>query len=246
LSSPCLSESWQSYVSSRSSPHRILFIIFLALALCSCSGHAQYCLLVRCRAHCFPMGYCTFSSPQPHARSVFDRQPHQVRLAIFTGCDTTSSHHHVHHEKGDEETASSVSNSGPDSTYAQLISIAILEFGVVLHSILIGLTLAVDENFIILFIVLIFHRRSPSPLSFYLRYLPDLQKPLKVSGLVPVSPSSSLAKNIDGFLSLVPSCTASLPQSVLPQVWVSGRRITLEPQPLQPSVVSWMRSALVS
>ena len=66
------------------------------------------------------------------------------------------------------ETASSASSSGPDSTYAQLISIAILEFGVVLHSILIGLTLAVDEDFIILFIVLIFHRWSPSLLSFYL------------------------------------------------------------------------------
>jgi zinc transporter 1/2/3 len=39
-----------------------------------------------------------------------------------------------------------------------------LEFGVVLHSILIGLTLAVDEDFIVLFVVLIFHRQSPSPL----------------------------------------------------------------------------------
>jgi zinc transporter 1/2/3 len=85
---------------------------------------------------------------------------------MFAECDTTSSHHHVHREKGDEETASSVSNSGPDSTSAQLISIAILEFGVVLHSILIGLTLAVDEDFIVLFVVLIFHRQSPPPLSF--------------------------------------------------------------------------------
>ena len=65
----------------------------------------------------------------------------------------------MHREKGDEE-ASSVSNSGPDSTSAQIISVAILEFGVVLHSVLVGLTLAVDENFIILFIVLVFHRQS--------------------------------------------------------------------------------------
>lgn len=77
---------------------------------------------------------------------------------IPVGCDTTSGHHHVHHEKGDEETASS-SNSGPDSASAQIISVAILEFGVVLHSVLVGLTLAVDENFIILFVVLVFHRQ---------------------------------------------------------------------------------------
>lgn len=41
---------------------------------------------------------------------------------------------------------------------AQLIAVAVLEFGVVLHSVIIGLTLAVNEDFITLFIVLIFHR----------------------------------------------------------------------------------------
>ena len=50
---------------------------------------------------------------------------------------------------------------------AQLVGIAILEFGVVLHSFLIGLTLAVTENFKILFIVLVFHRTS---LSFLLTH----------------------------------------------------------------------------
>ncbi|KAF9786426.1 ZIP-like iron-zinc transporter [Thelephora terrestris] len=80
-----------------------------------------------------------------------------ARLGIPRECDTTSGHHHVHHEKGDEE-AASTSSSGPDSALAQIISIAILEFGVVLHSVLVGLTLAVNENFIILFVVLIFHQ----------------------------------------------------------------------------------------
>jgi solute carrier family 39 (zinc transporter), member 1/2/3 len=75
------------------------------------------------------------------------------------GCGTTSNHHHVRHEKGDEETASS-SSEDPDSVTAQIIGIAILEFGVVLHSVLIGLTLAVDENFIILFVVLVLRCKS--------------------------------------------------------------------------------------
>jgi zinc transporter 1/2/3 len=41
---------------------------------------------------------------------------------------------------------------------SQLIAVAVLEFGVMLHSVIIGLTLAVNENFITLFIVIIFHR----------------------------------------------------------------------------------------
>ncbi|GAB1524283.1 hypothetical protein RhiTH_007436 [Rhizoctonia solani] len=66
-------------------------------------------------------------------------------------------------------------NGISESALAQLLGVAILEvryslqcssgmittkeqFGVVFHSILIGMTLAVDEDFIVLFIVLIFHQ----------------------------------------------------------------------------------------
>ncbi|KAG8744627.1 high-affinity Zn(2+) transporter zrt1 [Ceratobasidium sp. 414] len=45
-----------------------------------------------------------------------------------------------------------------DSALAQILGVAILEFGVVFHSILIGMTLAVDEDFTVLFVVLIFHQ----------------------------------------------------------------------------------------
>ncbi|KAL2020842.1 hypothetical protein VTK56DRAFT_7935 [Thermocarpiscus australiensis] len=41
---------------------------------------------------------------------------------------------------------------------AQLTAIFILEFGVIFHSVFIGLTLAVTDEFIILFIVLVFHQ----------------------------------------------------------------------------------------
>lgn len=41
---------------------------------------------------------------------------------------------------------------------AQLTAIFILEFGVIFHSIFIGLTLAISDNFIILFVVLVFHQ----------------------------------------------------------------------------------------
>ena len=146
-------------------PYSVIYSPTLVSALCSHLGHAQHLLLIHCRAHCIPMGYCTFGSPRHHTRSAklsvaFDR----VYPTALTECDTTSGHHHVHHEKGDEETASSASDCGPDSMHGQFISIAILEFGVVLHSVLVGLTLAVDEDFIVLFIVLVFHRQLPSPL----------------------------------------------------------------------------------
>lgn len=45
-----------------------------------------------------------------------------------------------------------------DDPIPQIIGIGILEFGVLLHSVLIGLTLAVDPQFKILFVVIIFHR----------------------------------------------------------------------------------------
>jgi zinc transporter 1/2/3 len=40
-----------------------------------------------------------------------------------------------------------------------LIAIAILEIGILLHSVFIGLTLSVNEQFTTLFIVIIFHRK---------------------------------------------------------------------------------------
>jgi solute carrier family 39 (zinc transporter), member 1/2/3 len=45
-----------------------------------------------------------------------------------------------------------------DSPLTRILGVAILEFGVLLHSVLIGLTLAVDPDFKILFIVIVFHQ----------------------------------------------------------------------------------------
>lgn len=52
------------------------------------------------------------------------------------------------------------------TTMAQIIGVSILEFGVIFHSVLIGLTLAVDKDFKVLFIVLVFHRELGACLSF--------------------------------------------------------------------------------
>lgn len=62
--------------------------------------------------------------------------------------------HPTHHDHGHNESA------GPldDHPLAQVISILILEFGVIFHSFITGITLAVSTDFIPLFIVLIFHQ----------------------------------------------------------------------------------------
>jgi zinc transporter 1/2/3 len=62
-------------------------------------------------------------------------------------------HHHHHHS----------SSNVLDDPIPQIIGVAILEFGVLLHSLLIGLTLAVDPAFKILFVVIVFHRKSLIP-----------------------------------------------------------------------------------
>ncbi|GJE91535.1 ZIP-like iron-zinc transporter [Phanerochaete sordida] len=45
-----------------------------------------------------------------------------------------------------------------DSPATQIIGVAILEFGILLHSVLIGMTLAVSSDFVILFIVIVVHQ----------------------------------------------------------------------------------------
>ncbi|KAL4080539.1 Zinc/iron permease [Scleroderma citrinum] len=60
-------------------------------------------------------------------------------------------------EKSDPEVAIS-KKVQDDNPLAQIIGVFILEFGVLLHSLFIGLTLAVDPDFKILFVVIVFHQ----------------------------------------------------------------------------------------
>ncbi|KDQ51021.1 hypothetical protein JAAARDRAFT_540486 [Jaapia argillacea MUCL 33604] len=62
------------------------------------------------------------------------------------------------HNHGTIGSAATVYDHHHDPAVAQIVGIAILEFGIVLHSVLIGMTLAVDEDFKILFIVIVFHQ----------------------------------------------------------------------------------------
>ncbi|KAH8103844.1 Zinc/iron permease [Cristinia sonorae] len=77
--------------------------------------------------------------------------------------DDPQFNHGVDEEKLHADSASVVLAQNPtgfvaDSAATKMLGIAILEFGILLHSVFIGLTLAVDPNFKILFIVIVFHQ----------------------------------------------------------------------------------------
>lgn len=61
-------------------------------------------------------------------------------------------------EGGELESLPQLEKGVPVSPIAQVLGIAVLEFGVLLHSVFVGLTLAVTANFKILFVVIIFHQ----------------------------------------------------------------------------------------
>ncbi|KDR76830.1 hypothetical protein GALMADRAFT_139699 [Galerina marginata CBS 339.88] len=60
----------------------------------------------------------------------------------------------------DIESATEDEEQSAADVIAQMHGVAILEFGVLLHSVLIGLTLAVDRDFKVLFVVIVFHWMS--------------------------------------------------------------------------------------
>jgi solute carrier family 39 (zinc transporter), member 1/2/3 len=85
--------------------------------------------------------------PEHYTQPLPAEDSQSVRSVPETKQDLEHNHQHVN-------------TSVLDDPIPQIIGIAILEFGVLLHSVLIGLTLAVDPEFKILFVVIIFHRWS--------------------------------------------------------------------------------------
>ncbi|GAA5893587.1 uncharacterized protein JCM6883_003570 [Sporobolomyces salmoneus] len=77
--------------------------------------------------------------------AVIDSRPSSITTPTLVP-PSSSPHHHDHSSFIDE------------SSFAQLLGVLILEFGIVFHSFIIGLTLAVNAEFVPLFCVLIFHQ----------------------------------------------------------------------------------------
>ncbi|KAI6103780.1 ZIP-like iron-zinc transporter [Pisolithus croceorrhizus] len=138
LSSPCLSPAWQIYPYALAFSMLSLFCIFVVELVAFRWGTAKLAALgIVHDAHGHGVG-----SHAAHGPEAIDDKSSSARdqtvgndLEVGNGGTTTE-----------------------DNVLAQMIGVFILEFGVLLHSLLIGLTLAVDANFITLFVVVIFHQ----------------------------------------------------------------------------------------
>ncbi|KAH7881966.1 ZIP-like iron-zinc transporter [Phlebopus sp. FC_14] len=142
LGSPCLSPAWQEYPYALALAMLSLFLIFIVELIAFRWGTAKLAALgLKHDAHGHGIGGHAAHGPEgsPVPRFAGDLESEKMELEN----DVEASH------KGPRYDSSAL---------AQIVGVLILEFGVLLHSLLIGLTLAVDPNFKILFIVIIFHQ----------------------------------------------------------------------------------------
>ncbi|KAG1842171.1 ZIP-like iron-zinc transporter [Suillus subalutaceus] len=137
LSSPCLSPAWLVYPYPLALALLSVFSIFIVELVAFRWGTAKLAALgVRHDAHGHGLGAHAAHGPE-------GGMPNEDSNSEKTKEDLESAHDHE--QLGFAATG-------------QIIGVFILEFGVLLHSMLIGLTLAVDPNFITLFVVIIFHQ----------------------------------------------------------------------------------------
>lgn len=141
LSSPCLPSGWSDYPYAFALCLLSIFIIFIVEIVAFRWGTSKLKEVGKSHdAHGHNLGSHAAHGPESKVEQASTLQKEVSIEKVESGQD----HHHEH----------SLGNSAT----TQLIGVAILEFGVVLHSVLIGLTLAVDEGFKVLFVVIVFHQ----------------------------------------------------------------------------------------
>ncbi|KAI0089462.1 ZIP-like iron-zinc transporter [Irpex rosettiformis] len=157
LGSPCLSDAWGVYPYALAIAMGSIFLIFIVELVAFRWGTAKLASIgisADPHGHINPDG-ATHAAHGPEAgRNMLSDH------GIYTDSDPEKGRDSSLNGKKDAEMA--VLNASPssvvDSPATQIIGVAILEFGVLLHSVLIGLTLAVTNDFITLFIVIVFHQ----------------------------------------------------------------------------------------
>ncbi|KAF9269088.1 ZIP-like iron-zinc transporter [Marasmius fiardii PR-910] len=145
--SPCLAEGWSDYPYALALCMLSIFSLFVIEVIAFRWGTAK---LAKLGARYDTHGHEAGGSHAAHGPEDNDNLSSNISIG------------EPHPVSDIEKSLSASSPHKPhsviDNPLSQIIGVAILEFGVVLHSVLIGLTLAVDEEFKILFIVLVFHQ----------------------------------------------------------------------------------------
>ncbi|KAG5736017.1 Zinc-regulated transporter 1 [Termitomyces sp. T112] len=143
LGSPCLSKAWRIYPYALALCMLSIFLIFIVELVAFRWGMSKIKQLgIAYDTHGHDIVTNDANGPQPTDEPTPD--PLSAR--------------EKNNGKGDLESQDSNAQGIIDNAAAQIIGVAILEFGILLHSVIIGLTLAVNEEFKVLFIVIIFHQ----------------------------------------------------------------------------------------
>jgi len=143
LSSPCLSPGWALYPYSLAFCLLSIFSIFIVELIAFQWGTAKLAKIgQRYDAHGHGIGVHSSHGPEG---------THQTEEQTSAGSSDIESN-------GNQKGKEAEDFTFDDGVLAQMVGVGILEFGVLLHSILIGLTLAVTSDFITLFVVIIFHQ----------------------------------------------------------------------------------------
>ncbi|KAI0033908.1 Zinc/iron permease [Vararia minispora EC-137] len=155
LSSPCLSEGWSQYPYALAIAMSSIFGIFIVELIAFRIGTARLKKLgVGHDAHGHGLGAHSAHGPEAASRT-------SATASITSQAEQSADEKDTepHEQKlGHDHEIGPVEHTHTQETIAQIVGIAILEFGVMLHSVLIGLTLAVSPNFRVLFPVLVFHQ----------------------------------------------------------------------------------------
>ncbi|KAI9768744.1 MAG: hypothetical protein M1840_004739 [Geoglossum simile] len=139
LRNPCLTGPITSYDWVSGIALMTIFVLFLVELMC--------------------LRYAKFSSMSEELRLEYNDNPAQD-LERKHSDDPESGNRNLNHADVDiEETPSRSSDSLAENYSAQLTAILILEFGIIFHSVFIGLTLAVSgKEFTTLYVVIVFHQ----------------------------------------------------------------------------------------
>ncbi|PLW36697.1 hypothetical protein PCANC_06302 [Puccinia coronata f. sp. avenae] len=144
LSSPCLPAGWSLYPFSQGITLASIFVIFIIEIIAIRVGTARLAAL--------GLKYC--------AHGIGQSPTEGTGVHSAGGAHTHGINHRLDKpvDKMSDETITT-SPSAPDAEAgSQLIGAAILELGVIFHSMVIGLTLAVNQQFTTFFLVIIFHQ----------------------------------------------------------------------------------------
>ncbi|KAI5123500.1 hypothetical protein M0805_006660 [Coniferiporia weirii] len=160
LGSSCLSGTWQEYPWALALCMLSIFIIFFVELIAFRWGTSRLTKLgISYDAHGHEQGISHAAHGPERSVMTSSRIPEQeldTNSAEGASSDiekNDTSHSHSHHTHSHH-----VLSEASSDALAQIVGIFILEFGILLHSILIGLTLAVSSEFKVLFVVIIFHQ----------------------------------------------------------------------------------------